>query len=265
MEPFIKWPGGKRWLADEIVMLTKNFKYKRYIEPFLGGGAVFFKLTPLNAILADINAELINAYNQVVRNPNKLRQCLRRMPVSKKDYYEIRARIPRSRIERAVRFLYLNHTAFSGIYRLNLKGRFNVPFGGGNRTPERLWRSDILVEASKVLSQARFLVKDFEETIELAKEGDVVYCDPTYTVAHNNNGFVKYNDRIFSWSDQIRLARACENAASRGANVIISNACCKEISSLYKGWVIKVLTRTTTLCPRIEKRRKTQEFLIISS
>ncbi|MCE5309045.1 MAG: Dam family site-specific DNA-(adenine-N6)-methyltransferase [Acidobacteriales bacterium] len=213
--PFLKWPGGKRWIVPQLLNVLGSFQFERYFEPFLGGGALFFALRPSRALLSDLNPDLINTYVQVKQNAAAITRKLRRLPVSAEKYDRMRASSPASRFERAVRFLYLNRTAFGGIYRLNREGVFNVPFGGGQRTPEALWRDGLLANAACVLKTARFLTCDFEKATADVGENDLVYCDPTYTVAHSNNGFVRYNERNFAWDDQKRLAACCQRLARR--------------------------------------------------
>ncbi len=157
----------------------------------------------------------------------------------------------------------MNRTAFGGMYRLNRKGHFNVPFGGGQRTPEPLWRDGLLLKASAALASTEMLSADFEQLLLDAGEGDLVYCDPTYTVAHNNNGFIRYNERNFSWADQVRLAGLSAQAARRGATILVSNACHQEIRELYPSADVHLLDRQSLLCPRSNKRRGTQEYLLV--
>jgi DNA adenine methylase len=145
---------------------------------------------------------------------------------------------------------------------VNIQGKFNVPYGGGDRTPESLWKTDALDLASRALRKAKLKVGDFERTIELSASGDVVYCDPTYTVAHDNNGFVRYNERNFSWADQERLAAAAFGAAKRGAMVLISNAHHVSIKRLYPGARFETLSRISTVTPHSELRRPVRELLI---
>jgi DNA adenine methylase len=223
-KPFLKWPGGKRWLIPYIHNLLKEQVFDRYFEPFLGGGAVFFSLHPRVATLSDVNAELVNTYLQVKARPLDLIEKLKKIPVDKETYLSLREASPINPVDRAVRFLYLNRTAFGGMYRLDREGHFNVPFGGGERTPEPLWRDNLLINASEILRNTVIATADFEEILARTGKGDLVYCDPTYTVSHNNNGFIRYNERNFSWSDQVRLARVCREAATRGATILVSNA-----------------------------------------
>lgn len=261
--PFLKWPGGKRWVAGELSALIREHLTGTYFEPFLGGAAVFFALKPRSAVLSDINTDLINVYRVVKRAPRLVANQLRQYPVNEAAYLEMRASSPISSLDRAVRFLYLNRTAFGGIYRLNREGRFNVPFGGGDRTPELLWKTDALTVASRYLRKAKLDKGDFESFLSQAGLGDVVYCDPTYTVAHDSNGFVRYNEKNFSWSDQERLARIGCAASRRGAVVIISNANHDTVRELYPANSIRTIERMSSVCPNIEKRRVVTECLIV--
>jgi len=262
-QPFLKWPGGKRWLVPTLLDLVRRYDCATYREPFLGGGALFFALRPKLAELSDLNPELINTYRQVKYKAATLTAQLRNIPVDYETYNALRSQQGGTAIERGVRFLYLNRTAFSGMYRLNRAGRFNVPFGGGERTTAPLWEADLLRFAARALRTARLEAMDFEIAMSRAVEGDFVYCDPTYSVAHNNNGFVRYNERNFSWEDQKRLARACRNAASRGATVVVSNAHHHEILQLFAPPAYSVVRRISRLCPQREHRRLVEEYLFV--
>jgi DNA adenine methylase len=248
LQPFIKWPGGKRWAARQIAELVEARLSGTYFEPFLGGGAVFFHVRPPKAVLADVNEDLITTYRTVRRDSAAIIARLRRYGVAEADYYRMRERDPKDPVARAARFLYLNRTAFGGIYRLNLEGRFNVPYGGGERTPAILWETEILEHAACALRKAQLKVSDFEPILNLAQIGDVAYCDPTYTVAHDNNGFVRYN-----------VAGA---ATRRGATVIISNAHHASIRELYPAAQFITLTRISTITPKVSLRRPVDELLI---
>ena len=217
--PFLKWTGGKRWLAGTIRSLLPG-KFNRYIEPFLGGGAAFFHLRPWPASLSDSNAELINAYEQVRDNVEEVIRRLSEFEICECAYEAMRSKVPRSNLMRAVRFLYLNRTAFNGIYRVNQEGHFNVPYGCKAGTV--LCDETLLREASSALQRRRLLVCDFEDAINQARSGDLVYADPPYTTKHNNNGFRRYNEVIFSWEDQERLAECLQRASRRGVHVILS-------------------------------------------
>ena len=260
--PFLKWPGGKRWLSAFVAGLVGQAMDGTYYEPFLGGGSVYFALGPRKAVISDINADLISTYEVVRDRAADVTRRLRRLPVDRATFDRLRASEPEDAMKRAVRFLYLNRTAFSGIYRLNRFGKFNVPFGGGERTPDILWRRSLLVRAADALKGTQICHADFEPIVNRAKKGDVVYCDPTYTVAHEDNGFIRYNERNFSWSDQVRLAEAAKRARDRGAAVFISNAYHQCIRQLYSGAEFHVLERNSSVSTDRCKRRSVRELLI---
>lgn len=235
MEPFLKWAGGKRWLiSNSTITFPEMLEADRYLEPFLGGGAVFFHLKPSNGYLSDINDELINSYINVRDNWADLIDILLKYDKchSQEFYYQIRASKPRTYLKRAARFIYLNRTCWNGLYRVNKKGEFNVPIGTKTRV---VLESDNFQELSSLLSNIDIVACDFEETIDKAIEGDFLFIDPPYTVKHNMNGFVKYNENIFSWDDQIRLKNAVIRAINRGVWVLLLNANHSSIKTLYKG------------------------------
>jgi DNA adenine methylase len=149
------------------------------------------------------------------------------------------------------------------MYRVNRKGEFNVPFGGGQRTPACLWEEGLLTTASEALGKANIICCDFKDVVKDAHRGDLVYCDPTYTTSHSNNGFIRYNENNFSWKDQEELALASRRAANRGATVIVSNACNKDIRKLYSGANMLRLTRLSLICPDVSKRKSVEEYLFI--
>lgn len=260
-QPFLKWPGGKRWAAAKMLPLIKAHLSGSYFEPFLGGGALFFALSPARAVLADKNDELMNVYRMTKADPDLLLDRLKRLPVNEVHYELIRSQNGGSRVDRAVRLLYLNRTCFGGIYRLNRSGRFNVPYGGGSRTPATLWTRGLLHAASKALGNAVLKTCDFEELLDEATRGDVVYCDPTYTVAHDGNGFIRYNESNFSWQDQQRLSAAIEGAARRGSTVLLSNAHHPEVRALFKAPKRWVLRRNSAVSADSSCRREVAEYL----
>lgn len=262
-QPFLKWPGGKRWLVAQLADIVRDVEFSTYREPFLGSGALFFALKPRRAILSDINAELINTYRQVKYKSAQLAETLQALPVNRPTYERMRASIGGPVLERATRFLYLNRTAFGGMYRVNENGGFNVPYGGGDRTPAPLWERSLLKQARTPLRYAKLQTMDFESSLAEARKGDLVYCDPTYTVAHNNNGFIRYNEHNFSWADQERLARCCRSAACRGAFVLVSNAYHPEVLDIFRPPRNITVSRTSRLCPDISHRRKVDEYIFI--
>lgn len=231
--PFLKWAGGKRWLTNQYATLLPD-TFETYYEPFLGSGAVYFYLQPETAVLADKNADLINAYRQIKTNWRLVKRALRRhhSQHSKKYYYEERARDHRASHELAAQFLYLNRTCWNGLYRVNQRGEFNVPIG--TKTAVVL-DTDDFEGTARTLKSAKLMCSDFEKTLDMASRGDFAFIDPPYTTRHNFNGFVKYNEEMFSWSDQERLAKAVKRAARRGVKMLVTNAAHSSIRELYDG------------------------------
>jgi DNA adenine methylase len=233
VDPFLRWPGGKRWLARRIAPMIGTRLAGIYREPFLGAGSMFFAVEPSRAALSDINAELIGAWRQVAENPDRLLEEIRRIPVDAATYYRVRADSPFSPLERAARFIYLNRCCYGGLYRTNRAGAFNVPYGGGSRTPAPLWQSRQLAHANEVLSASNYTIEqlDFADALAHATKGDVCFLDPTYT-SLQRGPFDRYNAKLFTWNDQIRLRAAADAAALRGATVIVCNVDCVEIRAV---------------------------------
>jgi DNA adenine methylase len=263
-EPFLKWAGGKRWLlASE--QLPVPVKYRRYIEPFLGGGAVFFHLQPRRAILADVNAELIELYRVIRDEPSKLQQLMEAHQAlhSRDHYYAVRSKIPNHPHDRAARTFYLNRTCWNGLYRVNLKGDFNVPIGTKTTV---VFDGEDFGEFSRTLSRANLRCADFEETIAEAREGDFLFVDPPYTAKHNFNGFIKYNEQIFTWADQLRLRNAIESAIRRNVATVVTNADHSSIRSLYAGVCqYRRLTRPSVLAGKADRRGRTSEAMFTAN
>lgn len=262
MKPFIKWAGGKRWLLHDPSFGLPNFS-GRYIEPFLGGGAIFFHLAPAQAILSDVNERLIATYQSIRDEWQLVQEALLEFHQkhSKEFYYEERARQHSSPHLRAAQFLYLNRTCFNGLYRENLKGQFNVPIGTKTQV---ILPDDDFEKASQLLARADLRTGDFESVVAEAEEGDLVFLDPPYTTAHNCNGFVKYNQKIFTWDDQKRLMDAISGAKQRGAQVVLTNADHASIHALYEALgKPRVVSRPSVIAGAASSRRGTTEALFI--
>jgi DNA adenine methylase len=234
--PFLKWAGGKRWLSPKLAPLLQAelaITDGHYFEPFLGGGAMFFSISPVYAVLSDVNADLIETYKEVKRNWLAVANELKNWPVSKEYYNLVREGAPLTSFGKACRLLYLNRTCYGGLYRENKNGMFNVPYGGGERTPRTLWEKGLLQNASAAMGgDVSFFCSDFEKIINKSAVGDVVYCDPTYS-SKNRKQFDRYGKTIFNLADQSRLAIAAEKAMYRGVLVIISNSGCTQVSGFY--------------------------------
>jgi DNA adenine methylase len=259
--PFLKWAGGKRWLVENYFNLL-DVEFDRYIEPFLGSGAVFFKLNPKNAVLCDKNERLIETYTAIKNEWKKVEKFLRihHRSHSKEYYYEMRAKKLRVPASRAAQFIYLNRTCFNGLYRVNLSGEFNVPIGSKKNV---ILDTDNFEAVSESLQKVSLRVGDFESVINDAGVGDFVFVDPPYTVKHNYNGFVKYNETIFSWDDQVRLRDAVNRAQKRGAKLLVTNACHDCIKELYEGMgEIITLNRASVMAGKSSARGRYEEVVI---
>ncbi len=256
--PFLKWPGGKRLLIKYILPVLPVV-YRSYYEPFVGGGALFFYLKPKNAIVSDSNVELINCYRQVRDYPEKVICYLNQLRNSEEEYYRVRDEVPSSQIAKAARLIYLTTLSFNGIYRLNKNGVFNVPYG--KKTHINPCNESRILVASETLRSAQLRTMDFEESVKDAKEGDLIYFDPPYTVAHGNNGFIKYNAKIFSWEDQTRLAKIAKDLADRGCKVIISNAFHSSVQELYKDFNYRIIKRSSVIAATGINRRLVSECI----
>jgi DNA adenine methylase len=261
MRPFLRWAGGKRWLTrNSSVALPAS---SRLIEPFLGGGALFFSRFWNSAVLADVNRFLINAYVWMKNDHSGLFDLLiDHFNLHSKDYYyEIRARLGASTRQDAADFIYLNRACFNGLFRVNLSGRFNVPIG--NKLYELRDRTEFDDWAAR-LKRCEIRLADFEETIGACGEGDFIFADPPYTVNHNSNGFIEYNEKIFSWDDQVRLHACLLSASSRGAQFALTNADHSTVRELYEGCALQTVERGSEMAGRIGARGRTTEVVITS-
>ncbi len=262
LKPFLKWAGGKTWLVKYSDIQFPKFT-GRYIEPFLGGGAVFFHLKPSSALLADANTRLIETY-QAIRDDweSVVRQLeLYQLQHSKEFYYFQRSQQHESTPSRAAQFLYLNRACFNGLYRENSRGQFNVPKG----TATKIIRStDNFAAISAALANATLKSQDFADSVNSSRQGDLVFLDPPYTVAHNENGFVNYNQKIFSWADQVRLRDCVQAAVRRGVSVVMTNANHDSIAELYRKLAAPtILPRASTISALKNGRGKSTEAVYI--
>jgi DNA adenine methylase len=259
--PFLKWAGGKRWLAESHSDLF-SAEFDRYVEPFVGSGAVFFHLAPECALLSDSNEQLIETYEAIQEDWGRVHRHLRRHSREHSDdyYYQVRDESPRNAFTRAAKFIYLNRTCWNGLYRVNLNGEFNVPKGTKTKV---LLPSDDFGSVSSLLDRAEVTSCDFEETMARTGEGDFVFVDPPYTVKHNHNGFVKYNESLFSWEDQIRLRDCVASAVNRGAKVLVTNAFHRCLKKIYKDvGEIKKLRRASLISGKASARGKFEEMIV---
>lgn len=263
--PFLKWPGGKRWFVCNHADLLPS-EYGTYIEPFLGAGSVYFHLKPKRALLGDINPDLVNAYRAIKDDWQALESSLkyhqrRHREDADSYYYWLRGRIMTKSSTQASRLIYLNRTCFNGIYRVNRNGKFNVPRGDKEKV---VIETDDFKAMSDLLAGAELVAGDFEDLVGRSRREDLVFCDPPYTVRHNYNGFRKYNEVLFSWADQERLAAALLRAALRGAKVLCTNANHQSVRDLYDKSVFKlhVASRHSRISADSASRRSFEELII---
>lgn len=260
IEPFIRWAGGKTWLVPFMNQLTQNLKYNNYYEPFLGGAAIFFSLTPPKHVyLSDINAELIDTYMAIRDIPDDVIKSLLLLQNTEEDYYRIREMNPPTLSERAARFLYLNQTSFNGLYRVNNQGKYNVPYGYRKTLNYDIER---IRNASTKLQGVRLECSDFAARKYRVKAGDLIFLDPPYTVSHNQNGFIKYNQKLFSIEEQYRLSAYIDYIRKKGAYYVLTNAAHETIFEIFnKGDRVITLDRNSLIGGKNSKREKISEYI----
>lgn len=264
--PFIKWAGGKTKLLPQYDSFFP-VKFGSYIEPFLGGGAVFFHLKPERASLFDVNEELINCYRQVKDNPDGLMELLkehkRRHDEDGKDYYyPVRAMDPEkmSDLERAARMIYLNKTCYNGLYRVNSKGEFNVPFGRYNNPG--IYDPENLKAVSRILRNAVIEASDFRDVLDRADTGDLVYFDPPYHPLSSTSNFTDYTRLSFTEKDQEDLSEVFRALHEKGCLVMLSNSDTPFIRGLYKGFLVRTVSAPRFINSKASGRKAIKELLV---
>jgi DNA adenine methylase len=263
-KPILKWAGGKSQLLPQLLTHFPN-SFERFVEPFLGGGAVAFSLKQgVPALLNDGNAELINLYEVVRSSPRELMVALDCLSAkySEDFYYRIREKTPRDSINRAARTVFLNKTGFNGLYRQNSRGGFNVPFGKREKCPA-LYDPKNLMQVSARLTNANLRQGDFAIAIDEAGQGDFVYCDPPYEPLSPTSSFNSYTGGGFSQLEQERLRVACLNAARRGALVAISNSSAQFILDLYAAEDVRCVSAKRAINSKGNGRGEIDEVLVI--
>ena len=259
---FLRWAGGKKALLNKIISLLPK-SATHYYEPFIGGGALYFAISPHKATISDTNIELINCYKQVASNPDEIVNSLSEYDFNNDFYYNMRKNTPENDLERTKRFIYLNRTCWNGLYRVNKKGEFNVPIGKFSNGPILCPEKDIR-KASEILKNSEIISDDFEKIVENSNKSDFIYFDPPYTVKHDNNGFLKYNEKVFSWKDQERLSELSLDLKKRGVNIMISNAAHDDIIDLYEDFYKFKVSRSSVISGRNSARGRVNELIITS-
>ena len=271
-KPFVKWAGGKRQLMSE---LEKNFptKFGTYLEPFLGGGAVMFDLLTkepnLKCNVSDLNSDLVLAYVTIRDRLEKLIESLEDHSKNyHKDstgyYYEVRNQEPKNQIEKVSRLLFLNKTCFNGLYRVNSKGKFNVPLG--RYTNPNIVNKENLQAVSKILQSEKIKIscRDFSSIIKDAKKEDFVYFDPPYQPVSDTANFTSYTHRDFTEDDLERLADLGDQLNSKGCHVLLSNSNSKTVKDFFskKHWKISSINANRAINSNAQKRTGHKEIII---
>ncbi|CEL90873.1 DNA adenine methylase [Streptococcus sanguinis] len=269
LQPFTKWTGGKRQLLGELRSYMPE-TYSRYFEPFVGGGALFFDLAPEKAVINDFNEELINAYRQIKNNPAELINLLiKHKENNSKDYYlELRSadrdgRISRmTGVERAARILYMLRVDFNGLYRVNSKNQFNVPYGR-YKNP-KIVDVDLLYQISEYLNEndIEILQTDFAEAVKDAQTGDFVYFDPPYIPLNETSSFTSYTHEGFSYEEQVRLRDTFKELTERGVYAMLSNSSSPLVEELYKDFNIYFVEAQRTNGAKSSSRGKISEIIV---
>jgi DNA adenine methylase len=263
--PFLKWAGGKSQLLGALSeRVPRRPAFKRYFEPFLGGGALFFSLLPKRGQLSDVNDEIINCYQVVRDDVGALIEALGDHRYDETHYYAVRDTDPArlGRVERAARTIFLNKTGFNGLYRVNRAGKFNVPFG-------RYAKPAICDEAnlracSAALGDTEISTSDFERSASRAAAGDFVYFDPPYVPVSRTAAFTAYAPGGFGLDAQSRLATLFAKLAARGVDVLLSNSDVPEIRELYASFCIETIPASRVINCKAARRGPVNELLVRS-
>ncbi len=273
--PIVKWAGGKRRLASEIISHFP-LEFNSYIEPFLGGGAVFLKLNPSRANISDANSGLINLYIHVRDHRSKLEESLTSLESNYNSltftaqealYYEIRERFnseDRIGIAKARDFLFLNKTGFNGMYREAKAGNMNIPFG--KKSTVKLFSKDNLLQVSNILKGKKISGEDYKIAVSRAKPGDLIYLDPPYLPISSTSSFTSYHSSDFKLAQQSELAAIIKDLDSRGVFIVLSNSFHEDIEQMYKSdfpnFEFFEIQADRTLGASAASRGKTREYLI---
>lgn len=271
-KPFVKWAGGKRQLLSQIEQHLPE-KFSSYFEPFLGGGALLFNLLSENKNLkvhmSDLNSDLVLSYVTIRDNLGALLKSLQKhsdkyFADSESYYYSVRESNPKSQIEKVSRLLFLNRTCFNGLYRVNSKGKFNVPLG--RYSHPNIVQEENLRSVNQFLNQNKITIKcqDFSSTVEKAKKGDFVYFDPPYQPVSKTANFTSYTNGNFGLNDLKRLAKVSNELAKKGVNVLLSNSSSKQVRDMFssKNWKITKIQANRAINSASDKRTGHFELLI---
>lgn len=261
IKPFLKWAGGKTQLLNELHKYVPN-NFNKYIEPFIGGGAMFFSLNPHESIIADSNEELVITYRQVKDAVEEIIQHLETFEHNEEFYYNLRSLDP-SKLEhsyRAARLIYLNKTCFNGLYRVNKKGQFNVPYGKGNGS---FLNEEVLRNASEFLTDTTIINSDYLDVLnEFATDGDFIFLDPPYYPVGKYSDFKRYTKEFFYHEDQVKLKEEFDRLVNIGCKVILTNSDHEVILDLYSDYQTDII-ETRRMISSNSKTRKGKDIIVV--
>ena len=261
IKPFLKWAGGKTQLLGELHKYVPN-NYNKYIEPFIGGGAMFFSLNSHKSIISDSNEELIITYRQVKSNVEEIISHLENFEHNEEFYYNIRQQNPQDLEEsqRAARLIYLNKTCFNGLYRVNKKGQFNVPYGKGKGN---FLNKEVLRNANEFLENTTIIKGDYLTVLqENAVEGDFIFLDPPYYPVGKYSDFKRYTKEFFYHEDQVRLRDEFVRLTDIGCKVFLTNSDHEVILDLYSNFKIDII-ETRRMISSNSKTRTGKDVIIV--
>lgn len=261
-KPFLKWAGGKTQLLGLLLSLKPD-RFGKYIEPFVGGGAMFFALRPDESVLADSNEELIATYTVVRDDVESLIERLRRFSNDKESFYEVRSlnAATLSPIDGAARLIYLNKTCFNGLYRVNKKGQFNTPYNGVSGS--KFLQPEVLRGASKALQGITIVASDYKDLLsKFARKDDFVFLDPPYEPVGKYSDFKRYTKERFYANDQADLAKEFTRLVKIGCKVILTNSAHPSILDLYKEYEIRTV-KSKRLISSNPRTRNGEDLIIL--
>ncbi len=266
--PIVKWVGGKRQLLPEIMPFIDK-KCSTYVEPFVGGGAVFFELQPKKAIINDYNRELINVYLVVRDHCDELVALLKKHDQNNtQEYFYMVRSLDRSDgygemsdIEKAARIIYLNKTCYNGLYRVNSAGQFNAPYGKYKKP--NIVNEDSVRAMSDYLRSGKITIRqgDYKEVLKGLRKGAFVYLDPPY-LPISSSSFTGYTQNGFSYEQQVALKEECDRLRKKGIAFLQSNSDCPQIRDLYQSYSIKTVLAKRSINSKAAKRGEINEVLI---
>jgi DNA adenine methylase len=262
MTAILKWAGGKRSLIQAILAtFPPNYEERAYHEPFLGGGALFFTVKPRRGTVNDVNPRLINFYRVVRDEPDQLIEEALKYPYDRDTYYQLRDRFNEGGlqpVEDAALLLYLNKTGYNGLYRVNSRGVFNVPFGT-YKNPTIVPEEDI-PSASEALSCVEIRNEDFSYLLDAAHEGDIVYLDPPYEPLSRTSNFNTYSPDGFPWTEQVRLSETIRKLDARGVLFVLSNS--EPVKKLYRGFKATTVHVNRSINTKATGRGPVKEIIV---